>query len=213
VEEGARERRREPLIGDRARRVRRQAASDLRSSGRTHSDGSLDTTFAVGGKFVSNFGGPGSDTGNALKVDSTGRLVIAGLAAGIDFGLVRLSIDGALDPAFGGTGLVRTDLSGRNDDSSALVLQADGRIVSAGASSSGTPSDVRLAMVRHLPDGGVDPTFAGTGTVLRPLPSGFSGASGIASGLAIDACTAVAVGGWFEDGAGLSRMGLMRLRR
>jgi uncharacterized delta-60 repeat protein len=68
-----------------------------------------------------------------------------------------------LDPSFGRSGLVRTDLgSGRDDHATALVIQRDGKLVVAGSSGrEGAPYD--FALVRYLPSGAVDTRFGSGG--------------------------------------------------
>jgi uncharacterized delta-60 repeat protein len=70
---------------------------------------------------------------------------------------------GDLDPTFGVRGTVITDFGGF-DTAHALVLQPDGKLVTAGPSGpGGTPSDIALA--RYLPNGRLDPTFGVGGQV------------------------------------------------
>jgi len=182
---------------------------------RLNVDGSLDTAFGDQGKFVSTLGGPGNDTGNALALDAKANLVTAGLAGGIDFGTTRLTSAGTPDPTFGASGVVRTDFDGRNDHAAGVAVQEDGKIIVAGSSLSATPSDGRIAIVRHLTNGAPDPTFGASGLLLRSLPTGFSGTA-LANGIVLDRCGGVIVGSWFDDAAGPSgesRIGVMRFRR
>lgn len=67
--------------------------------------------------------------------------------------LARLTADGGADIGFGELGQVHTGYGGRTDAANAVVLQADGKAVLAGA------SDEHLAIMRYLPDGGIDRGF------------------------------------------------------
>jgi uncharacterized delta-60 repeat protein len=104
---------------------------------RYNSDGSLDKSFGSGGKVVTDFGN--NEAIYAVGVQSGGRIVAAG-AAGFgdtsDFALARYNPDGSLDSTFGSTGKITTDFSGW-DEAYALAILPSGRIVAAGASSTG----------------------------------------------------------------------------
>jgi uncharacterized delta-60 repeat protein len=90
-----------------------------------NSDGSLDTTFGTGGLVL----GPGSGFIRGLVLQTNGKLVVDGDAAG--FALARYNADGSLDTSFGTGGQVLTQLNGRGD-SYALALEANGDIIAAG---------------------------------------------------------------------------------
>src|SRR5207249_1968519 len=101
---------------------------------RYRADGSVDLTFGSGGRVVTDFGG--DDTAFALAVQPDGKIVVAGVSTGggtMDFALARYDSDGALDTTFGSGGRVVTDLGGQ-DEAFALLIQPDGRLVAAGAS-------------------------------------------------------------------------------
>ena len=73
-----------------------------------------------------------------------------------------IAAGGDLDPTFGGGGAVVTDISG-NDSANAVVVQPDGRIITAG-SSADAGSD--FALVRYLDTGGLDGAFGNAGQVI-----------------------------------------------
>ena len=79
--------------------------------------------------------------------------------------LARYETNGTLDPAFGAGGKVTTDLGG-SDAAFAGILQPDGKIVVVGGSSNDS------ALVRDLPDGGLDPAFGVGGSGSRPTWAG-----------------------------------------
>src|SRR5262249_59301298 len=111
---------------------------------RYDSSGNLDATFGVGGKVMTPVS-PGSDTDQAfaLAIDSSGKIIAAGVASagatGNDFALVRYDVNGALDLTFGSGGKVTTAFSASNGDDRALsvAIQADGKVVAAGAAING----------------------------------------------------------------------------
>ena len=146
---------------------------------RYHPDGSLDPSFEGNGKLEIGLGG--EETAHAVAIQADGRIVVAGSTDIGDggFALVRLDPDGSPDPTFDGDGLVYTD---RNDDTGAraVAIQADGRIVAAGAQDLG---DSDFALTRYMPDGSLDPSFDGNGS----LATDFAGGEEIARAIAIQA--------------------------
>src|SRR4029077_14246178 len=92
----------------------------------------LKPSGQVIGKGQTDFAG-GLDTGAAVVIQANGRIVIAGLADGENFGLARYTPNGALDPSFGAGGKVITDFGADGAQATAVALQpADGKIVAAG---------------------------------------------------------------------------------
>jgi len=141
---------------------------------RYHSDGTLDTSFDGDGMALVDFGSEASARAVALQPD--GRVVLAGwvshpVGGGCcvsDFALARLTSAGALDSSFDGDGRVVTDFlpgsDNGHDAAQAVLVQADGRIVAAGAGVAGVVS-VDFAVARYLADGSLDPTFSDDGLV------------------------------------------------
>jgi len=141
---------------------------------RYNSDGLLDTSFEGDGMALVDFGSEASARAVALQPD--GRIVLAGgvlqpVGGGCcvsDFALVRLTSVGVLDSSFDGDGRVVTDfLAGADnghDVAQAVRVQADGRIVAAGAGVAGVVS-VDFAVARYLADGSLDLTFSDDGLV------------------------------------------------
>jgi len=76
-------------------------------------------------------------------------------------------VDGTLDTTFGSGGKVVVALSGVSDQANAVVVQPDGRIVTAGFAFNGTNND--FALLRVNPDGTPDGSFGAGGKVLTPL--------------------------------------------
>ena len=123
--------------------------------------GELDTTFGAGGKVTTAIGtglvNRAYDDANAVAIDSKGRIVAAGYAnMGSKRGLAvaRYRSDGSLDTTFGvaGTGYVTTHcFVGDEASASAMALDGDGNIVTAGWSDHGGFEEFALA--RYLGDG------------------------------------------------------------
>ena len=125
------------------------------------------------------FGGDGTvttdldrvESGNGVAVQADGKIVVA---AGGPTGsnLIRYDADGSLDPGFGTTGHVALPAM----LATAVALQPDGRIVTAGVTEAGADFTVS----RHLPDGTPDASFAAGGTattVIDPNAVYFVGVS------------------------------------
>lgn len=99
-------------------------------------DGRPDTSFGGGDGAVATSAARLSE-GEDVAVQPDGRIVVAGRAADDDLDgdpdwewlLLRYDADGALDPAFGRTGVVRTPAG---EQANALALEPDGQIVVAG---------------------------------------------------------------------------------
>ena len=90
-------------------------------------------------------------------------------ASDIDFAVARLNTDGTLDSSFGGgDGIATTPIGTATDWATGMTLQADGKIVLAGYSQTGTDRDI--AVVRYNADGSLDTSFGGgDGIVLTSL--------------------------------------------
>jgi uncharacterized delta-60 repeat protein len=133
---------------------------------RYNSDGTLDTTFGIGGKVTTDFGGP-ADSASAVAIQADGKIVAAGRTyenSNYDFALVRYNADGSLDPSFGTGGKVTTDFAAGTDFASDLAIQPDGKILAAGwATPAGSFS--AFGLVRYNTDGSLDLTFGSGGKV------------------------------------------------
>lgn len=122
-------------------------------------DGTLDASFGTGGIVRGLFG---SVTGAArgVVVTADNQLVIAG-HRDHDFAAVRLLPNGGLDPAFGNGGRVIVAVSLDNwDEATALVRQADGRLLLGGWVYTGNSSSADTVLVRLNADGSRDTDFS-----------------------------------------------------
>ncbi|GAB4483392.1 MAG: hypothetical protein OHK0044_32620 [Burkholderiaceae bacterium] len=164
---------------------------------RYNADGSLDTTFGIGGKVVTAIGG--SDHIYAMALAPDGRIVAAGAAYSITgryVALARYNADGSLDTSFGNGGKVVTAIGGANASAYAVVLAPSGKIVVAGASHNG--ADYDFALARYNTDGTPDTSFGGGGKVVTPIGSSDDGAQALA--LAPDG--RIVVAGYSRGGTG-----------
>jgi uncharacterized delta-60 repeat protein len=120
---------------------------------RLNADGSIDNSFGVNGRVVTDFH-QNSDTANAIAVQPDGKILVGGSSqdnsyvyppiplghpvaqpnfiiphANDDFALVRYNSDGTLDKSFGMEGRVVTQSGGSINK---LIVQADGKILAIG---------------------------------------------------------------------------------
>ena len=145
---------------------------------RYNPNGSQDPTFGSGGVVITDFIG-GVDNGGEVLVQPDGKILVAGISSSLapnsyDFAVVRYNPNGSLDPTFGNGGKVRTDFSGGNDFGGPVVLQPNGKIVVVGS----TGGD--FGLVRYNPNGSLDPTFGGSGTVVTDFTGGSDAAADVA---------------------------------
>jgi uncharacterized delta-60 repeat protein len=158
-----------------------EGASDSKFAlARYGTDGTLDDTFSGDGKVLTNLS-PGPDFVFGIEVQVDGKIVVAGGAGGSGgrIALARYRPTGALDMAFGGDGLVTTNLSRFDDRADDLAIQADGKIVVAGTANYFS-AQARFAVVRYDADGSRDGTFGGDGIATTNLTASFDGAFGLA---------------------------------
>jgi uncharacterized delta-60 repeat protein len=89
----------------------------------------------------------------------------------------RLLNAGALDPTFGTSGTVLTAIGTSDDEAAASVLQADGKIVVAGFTTTATGQDFALA--RYNANGAPDTSFGTNGIVTTDFFGGDDEALGV----------------------------------
>ncbi|MDZ8184907.1 MAG: DUF4347 domain-containing protein [Nostoc sp. ChiSLP02] len=162
---------------------------------RYNSDGTLDTTFNTTGT-VTNFVG-NDDAANSIIVQSDGKILVAGVSfngTDEDLAIVRYNSDGTLDTTFNTTGIVTTDINGKNDSGNSIAIQSDGKILVAGVSGDGINDD--LAIVRYNSDGTLDTTFNTTGKVTTD----FSGKNDSAANITVQPDGKILVTGVSNNG-------------
>lgn len=169
-------------------------------------NGSLDNTFNGNGWLTTSIGFGTEAT--ALAIQSDGKIVVAG-GADIDIEMdtvvARYLPIGTLDATFSGDGWVTTDL-GIGDIAETLALQPDGKIVViSNGLTAHEDGNVISPMTRYLPNGTLDSTFGGDGTVLID----FGGDNNFATGLALQPDGKIVVAG-FASSATDSYMALAR---
>src|SRR5581483_3430931 len=156
-------------------------------------DGTLDTTFGLGGKinvgfnlsFTNTPGGfNNEDRGFSVALDANGKIVVAGYtqtsATDYGFAVARLNSDGTMDTTFGpnhnGKVVIAfgVNVGGVNVDvatSTTLAITPSGAIL-VGGQAQVNNTDLRMAVARLTSSGLLDPTFGSgsgpAGTVVLP---------------------------------------------
>jgi uncharacterized delta-60 repeat protein len=135
--------------------------------GRLLSNGSPDPSFSSDGWIVVPFdvGGNHADRGNAVALQSNGRVVVAGAAAfdgngNWNFAAARLDGNGVLDPTFDSDGRQTVSLDFYTDgwdEAYSVAVDSLGRIVLAGATE--PPPGQNIGVARLLANGALDLSF------------------------------------------------------
>jgi uncharacterized delta-60 repeat protein len=148
---------------------------------RYNAGGTLDSTFNGDGKATVNFG-PGFDAARGVALQTDGKIVAAGHTNFDRFALTRLSSNGTLDTTFSTDGKVTTNFSVTTDFATGVAVQANGKIVAAGAAQI-TEFTGTFALARYNSNGTLDTTFSGNGRVTTD----FTAEQDVAFGLALQA--------------------------
>jgi len=139
-------------------------------------DGTLDSTFGTNGIVLTQIGIDDA-SGNAIALQTDGKIIIAGYAVGVfhyDFALVRYNQNGTLDTIFGTNGKTITSLGLVDDVINAIFIQPDGKIVATGF------AEGYFGLARYNTSGILDTTFGTGGTVLTNFGSAGCEAKAIA---------------------------------
>ncbi|MGC2237624.1 MAG: hypothetical protein WA584_15785 [Pyrinomonadaceae bacterium] len=163
---------------------------------RYNQDGSLDTTFDGDGKVTTPVLNS-NDYGNAVKIQSDGKIIVGGYSdssMGYDVGsMVRYNTDGSLDTSFDGDGKLTT-ISPFAYTVNALEIQADGKIIAAG-SANVTGSNKDFAVLRFNTNGSPDTSFDGDGKAT----AAFFNSNDIAYAVAIQPDGRIVAAGYTAD--------------
>ncbi len=163
---------------------------------RMNQNGSWDTTFGTGGQVLTSVPGSSYSAASAVGLQTDGKIVVAGSSAlnyKYNFLAARYSITGALDSAFGSSGIVTTSLGPGGDNGHSVAVQPDGRIVVGGISNDGVRYN--FALVRYLSSGAPDPLWGIGGVVTSSVGASFSAGNSVA----LQADGKIVLGGWSSD--------------
>ncbi|MCH8033122.1 MAG: hypothetical protein IH950_05090 [Bacteroidetes bacterium] len=145
---------------------------------RYNKNGSLDYSFGIGGIVITDINSA-MDIGKSLVIQSDGKLIVAGFTHVINkffMTLLRYDSYGELDPTFGNSGIVITDINGRRGKMD-MVMQNDGKIILVG------PSEVEdshhFTVLRFNNNGSLDKSFGNNG-VTKTIIGDYSEAESVA---------------------------------
>lgn len=131
---------------------------------RMNADGSLDTTFATGGRFLYNAVAGISERGYGVAVQSDGKIVLVGRSNSPRQRIViRLNADGTFDLSFGTNGVFMTPIGSSTFDEPEVVIQPDGKIVIVGCGRNGGLTVDAFSVMRLTSAGALDMTFDSDG--------------------------------------------------
>jgi len=143
-------------------------------------DGSLDPSFGSGGRVITPIGSE-DDHANAIAIQDDGRILVAGQskAGGVErFAIVRYDTNGALDASFGAGGIVVSAYPGPAGIAG-MTLQADQKIVVAGAHDPALLVPAEFALERYNANGTLDPTFGTGGRAATTIQTAGNGAAAV----------------------------------
>ena len=151
------------------------------------SNGTIDTTFGVGGEVRTDFGDQNFDRARSAALQPDGRIVAVGFATthngGVqNFAVARYTSNGVLDTTFSRDGLTQIDFGNCCQSATKVLLQSDGKIIVVGGSN-GESSDDDFLLARLSARGSLDNTF-GVGGEVR---TSFGDLNGGANGAALQA--------------------------
>ena len=154
---------------------------------RYDANGSLDKRFGKNGKITTDFF-RNVDSISAIAIQPDGRIVVAGFAQLGGSGgtprvlaLARYRSDGQPDTTFGNGGALTTSFGGNFAAASAVMVQADGKIVVAGTVDFNPDvpgSGLDFALARYNSSGTLDGSFGKGGKVVFDFFGSFDQANG-----------------------------------
>lgn len=131
---------------------------------RYNTNGSLDTSFGLNGKVITNVSG--GDLAYAMAIQADGKIVVVGSegvngGSSLNFAVVRYNSNGSLDTTFDSDGKVTTPVGAFSLGAKSVAIQSNGKIVAAG---SGGNDD--FAVVRYNTNGSLDTSLDSDGIVV-----------------------------------------------
>lgn len=140
---------------------------------RLNADGSLDTTFASGGRATGLLLKPAgtADSAGALAIQTDGKIIVAG-GFGRNGYIMRLFADGGRDSSFSGNGIVTypATVGTTTTAFSSVAVSSSGKIVASGSYDDGTGSGATVLSL--LLDASGDILFA------QDVTTAFTGGTG-----------------------------------
>ncbi|MBL0281932.1 MAG: T9SS type A sorting domain-containing protein [Bacteroidetes bacterium] len=148
--------------------------ADCFALARLNADGSLDDGFGDGGIIKLYIGTTHLDIIYSLQIQPDGKILAAGTSYSDHHGrfvVTRFNSDGTLDnsfsdidESFGDDGIVVISIGTDFDLITSVIIQPDNKIIASGYSSD-FDSDTDISIARFNPDGSLDYSFSGDGTL------------------------------------------------
>lgn len=139
---------------------------------RLNADGSLDNNFGTGGIEIFSIANA-DDYANGVAIQNDGKIVATGKSGNNpDVAVIRLNEDGTPDNSFSSDGKLTTNVNG-NDNSFAVAIQSDDKIVVCGEAYDGVTYDI--SVLRYTSSGGLDNSFSGDGKATFAIGSTYEG--------------------------------------
>lgn len=138
---------------------------------RYNGDGSLDESFGDHGVVVTQVGGFHAEPKD-VAIQPDGKIVVVGYTSTVntfyDFAIVRYDENGELDNTLDGDGIAVISVGPESDVPDSVVIQTDGKIVTAGYTRD-VGREYRLALARLHSNGSLDSDFDGDGIAIVPF--------------------------------------------
>ena len=144
---------------------------------RHNADGSLDSSFGVGGKFCTITAPAGTGSTDSIALQADGKIVFSGsfttsFTNPFDFIVFRVNSNGTIDRSFDSDGYVVTDLNVGNDTALSVIVKPDGKILAIGSARGVNAPDTGFGLVQYNADGSLDSTFGTGGKALTTFAGG-----------------------------------------
>src|SRR5262245_32563950 len=119
---------------------------------RFEANGSPDLSFSGSGRVPVSFPGFDIFEAGSVAAQPDGKILVGGSAYNgtfVDFALARYNLDGTVDSGFRAGGKLTTDFAASSDELFAMTLQADGKILTGGRTSSALFAPFNIALARY----------------------------------------------------------------
>jgi uncharacterized delta-60 repeat protein len=132
---------------------------------RLTSAGAPVTSFGSIGILTQDINSGSHDEANAVAIDASGKIVVAGITAS-NIAVARFSATGGLDGGFNTTGIVITDYATSDDEVTSVAIQSDNKILVGGHTNGGSGT-YDFMLVRYTAAGALDGGASGFGATLN----------------------------------------------
>lgn len=142
---------------------------------RLYSNGAIDSTFGVDGKFELDFD-PVDCGAVDLSLQSDGKIIVVGKyynSSSLQILAIRITETGTLDLSFGNAGItkIQIDTLLTDDEATSCVIQQDDKILIGAITFEQSFSGRIFGMVRLTADGNLDSSFGINGIVKTDIPN------------------------------------------